>query len=84
MAEIKYISKKTDSKEKTYTIVIKYPNGDRDYREAEEIKIVNGCLITVDPKSYIPCEVHCYSLAQIRSFIFDYKAVENGKVEIHY
>lgn len=74
--------KSKTNEEKQYSIVIKFSNGDREYLDAGEIKITAGCLVVIDPKSYNPCEVHCYPLSQIRSFVFDFEAINNGKVEI--
>ena len=77
--------------EKVFSIAIKlakeqgsvpYSSGDRITLEASEIKIEGGCLIIVDPENYIPREVHCYPLSSVRQFIFDYEAIEKGKVEI--
>lgn len=83
MADTQFKRKVEKPEDKYYTVMIKFQNGDREYVDASEIKIFGGCLVIVDPKNCIPCEVHCYPLAQIRSFIFDFKAVEDGAVEMN-
>ena len=69
--------------EKIYSIAITLTdNTPTKHMDASSIKIFGGCLIVVDPLNEIPCEVHCYPLSSIKSFIFDVEAVKDGKVNI--
>ena len=75
------LKKEIKKQEKAYTVVVVFNDGSerREYLDASCISISEGCLIVVDPLDYVPCEVHCYPLTSVKSFIFDVEAVKDGK-----
>ena len=63
------------TRENTYQIAIVFTDGSREYHDVSAIKVLDGCLIIVDPEDMIPCEVHCFPFTSIKSFIFDVDAI---------
>ena len=61
--------------EKIFDVVIIFSDGHREHHDFATLKILEGCLMVVDPENVIPREVHCFPLTGIRSFIFDADAI---------
>ena len=70
------------NREKCYQVAIVFTDGSREYHEASSIKILDGCLVLIDPKDVVPCEVHCFPFASIKSFIFDIDAVKGNATNL--
>ena len=63
-------------------IVIVFTDDRREHLDFSSIKILENCLVVIDPVNEIPCEVHCYPLTSIRSFIFDYDTIKEGRTNL--
>ena len=80
-----YISKEDvqkEQKEKIFDVVIMFTDGHREHHDFSYLKIFEGCLVVVDPLNEIPCEVHCFPLGVIQSFIFDADVLKHGSSNI--
>ena len=73
---------KVPDRENSYQIAIVFTDGSRVYYDVSCIKILEGCLVIVDPIDMIPCEIHCFPFTSIKSFIFDAEAAKNHVVNI--
>ena len=85
MSKVTYISKEEaakEQKEKTFDVVIIFTDGHREHHDFSYIKIFEGCLVVIDPLNEIPCEVHCFPLSVIQSFIFDADVIKTNRSNI--
>lgn len=76
--------KEPKEREKLYSIALIFSDGHREYHDFSSIKILDNCLIVVDPTDEIPCEVHCIPFTSLQSFIFDMDAIKDKKTNLNF